>query len=161
MECSTTATPRTRLRHRNETDRSTTNAPEGVALPTDRSIVQHNIARRSMAVNTRGPTYKVVLLGELGVGKTALFRRLKDNTFDEFSTATAGIDSCTKVTKVDGETITVCSQYHVCCIPRKHNFWLSYVCKASAFNRNPLHVCLRSKDNPLVLSWFCGCHAQG
>ena len=61
-----------------------------------------------MAVNSRGPTYKVVLLGELAVGKTALFRRLKDNTFDEFSTATAGIDSCTKVTKVDGETVTVC-----------------------------------------------------
>lgn len=61
-----------------------------------------------MALSTsRGPTYKVVLLGELGVGKTALFRRLKDNTFDEFSTATAGIDSCTKVTKVDGETVTV------------------------------------------------------
>ena len=62
---------------------------------------------KEMAVNSRGPTYKVVLLGELAVGKTALFRRLKDNTFDEFSTATAGIDSCTKVTKVDGETVTV------------------------------------------------------
>lgn len=61
-----------------------------------------------MAVNaSRGPTYKVVLLGELGVGKTCLFRRLKDNTFDEFSTATAGIDSCTKTTKVDGDTITM------------------------------------------------------
>ena len=67
-----------------------------------------------MALSTsRGPTYKVVLLGELGVGKTALFRRLKDNTFDEFSTATAGIDSCTKVTKVDGETVTV-RVYNTC-----------------------------------------------
>lgn len=56
---------------------------------------------------SRGPTYKVVLLGELGVGKTSLFRRLKDNTFDELSTATAGIDSTTKVFKIDGENITV------------------------------------------------------
>ena len=61
-----------------------------------------------MAANaTRGPTYKVVLLGELGVGKTSLFRRIKDNTFDEFSTATPGIDSCTKTMKMDGSTITV------------------------------------------------------
>lgn len=61
-----------------------------------------------MATNaSRGPTYKVVLLGELGVGKTSLFRRIKDNTFDEFSTATPGIDSCTKSMKVDGDSITV------------------------------------------------------
>lgn len=49
----------------------------------------------------------MVLLGELGVGKTSLFRRLKDNTFDEYQTATTGIDSCTKVTKVDGDTVMV------------------------------------------------------
>ena len=60
-----------------------------------------------MAAPTRGPTYKVVLLGELGVGKTSLFRRLKDNTFDEYQTATTGIDSCTRVVKVDGETVMV------------------------------------------------------
>lgn len=60
-----------------------------------------------MAVPSRGPTYKVVLLGELGVGKTSLFRRLKDNTFDEYQTATTGIDSCTKVIKVQGETVMV------------------------------------------------------
>jgi len=60
-----------------------------------------------MAASSRGPTYKVVLLGELGVGKTSLFRRLKDNTFDEYQTATTGIDSCTKVIKLDGETVMV------------------------------------------------------
>lgn len=63
--------------------------------------------RAIMAAPTRGPTYKVVLLGELGVGKTSLFRRLKDNTFDEYQTATTGIDSCTKIVKVDGETVMV------------------------------------------------------
>ena len=63
--------------------------------------------RTVMAAPSRGPTYKVVLLGELGVGKTSLFRRLKDNTFDEYQTATTGIDSCTKVVKVDGETVMV------------------------------------------------------
>lgn len=56
---------------------------------------------------SRGPTYKVVLLGELGVGKTSLFRRLKDNTFDEYQTATTGIDSCTKVIKINDENVMV------------------------------------------------------
>ena len=60
-----------------------------------------------MAYSGRGPTYKVVLLGELGVGKTSLFKRLKDNTFDEYQTATTGIDSCTKVMKVDNEQVMV------------------------------------------------------
>ena len=60
-----------------------------------------------MAYSGRGPTYKVVLLGELGVGKTSLFKRLKDNSFDEYQTATTGIDSCTKVMKVDGEQVMV------------------------------------------------------
>ena len=60
-----------------------------------------------MAAPTRGPTYKVILLGELGVGKTSLFRRLKDNVFDEFQTATTGIDSCTKVVKVEGQQVMV------------------------------------------------------
>ena len=70
-----------------------------------------------MAAPSRGPTYKVVLLGELGVGKTSLFRRLKDNTFDEYQTATTGIDSCTKVIKVQGETVMVRkvqSYFHAC-----------------------------------------------
>lgn len=66
-----------------------------------------------MAASSRGPTYKVVLLGELGVGKTSLFRRLKDNTFDEYQTATTGIDSCTKVIKLDGETVMVSYGWHL------------------------------------------------
>ena len=71
-----------------------------------RTHIKHAI-RQKMAYNGRGPTYKVVLLGELGVGKTSLFKRLKDNTFDEYQTATTGIDSCTKVMKVDGEQIMI------------------------------------------------------
>lgn len=55
----------------------------------------------------RGSTYRVVLLGELGVGKTSLFRRIKDNTFDEQQPATSGIDSCSKYINVDGEEVVV------------------------------------------------------
>ena len=55
----------------------------------------------------RGATYRVVLLGELGVGKTSLFRRIKDNTFDQQQPATSGIDSCSKYITVDGEEVVV------------------------------------------------------
>ena len=48
--------------------------------------------------------YKVALLGDYGVGKKSLLRRLKENTFD----AEYDIDSCvswSKVVQVDGETV--------------------------------------------------------
>ena len=60
-----------------------------------------------MAASSRGPMYKIVLLGELGVGKTSIFKRLKDNEFDENVTTTTGIDSCTKQLTVDGQQVTV------------------------------------------------------
>lgn len=61
-----------------------------------------------MAASSRGPMYKIVLLGELGVGKTSVFKRLRDNEFDENVTTTTGIDSCTKVfTMGNGQTVTV------------------------------------------------------
>ena len=69
-----------------------------------------------MAAPRRDPTYKVVLLGEMGVGIRSLFCRLKDNTFDEYDYEydykydykyQRGIDSCSKVVEVDGETVTL------------------------------------------------------
>lgn len=57
----------------------------------------------------KGPLYKVVLLGEAGVGKTALFQRAKDNSFhaERTSRSTLGIDSCSKYIMLDDTQITV------------------------------------------------------
>ena len=57
----------------------------------------------------KGPIYKVVLLGEAGVGKTALFQRGKDNSFhgERTSRSTIGIDSCSKYVMVDDLEVTV------------------------------------------------------
>ncbi|XP_065183528.1 ras-related protein RabC-like [Sycon ciliatum] len=38
------------------------------------------------------PKYKVILVGEEGVGKTSIFRRLKDGTFQEGTVTTLGLD---------------------------------------------------------------------
>lgn len=51
--------------------------------------------------------FKVVLLGEAGVGKSSIFLRLKENVFGESLQPTVGIESCSKVVKIDGQSITV------------------------------------------------------
>ena len=60
-----------------------------------------------MAGDVRGPMFKVCLLGEVGVGKTSLFYRLKDGRFHEHLGPTKGIDSCSKVLNINGERVTV------------------------------------------------------
>lgn len=51
--------------------------------------------------------FKVVLLGEAGVGKSSIFLRLKENVFGESLQPTVGIESCSKIVKIDGQSITV------------------------------------------------------
>ncbi|XP_078608905.1 ras-related protein Rab-18-like [Branchiostoma floridae x Branchiostoma japonicum] len=54
------------------------------------------------------PTFKLVLLGEVGVGKTSLFVRLKDDTFLEDTKASIGVDFCETLVKVGGEEVRLC-----------------------------------------------------
>ena len=51
--------------------------------------------------------YKVVLLGDYGVGKTSLFRRLRDGSFAEglsTSLSSVGMDKCTRSFQMDNGT---------------------------------------------------------
>ncbi|XP_022319744.2 ras-related protein Rab-1-like [Crassostrea virginica] len=50
--------------------------------------------------------FKVVLLGEAGVGKSSIFLRLKENIFGDSLQPTVGIESCSKVMKIDSQNIT-------------------------------------------------------
>ncbi|KAK3581080.1 hypothetical protein CHS0354_033868 [Potamilus streckersoni] len=47
------------------------------------------------------PKFKAVLLGEVGVGKSSLFLRIKDDVFNEKLQPTVGIESCFKSLYVD------------------------------------------------------------
>ena len=67
----------------------------------------------SRTYSGRAPSHKVVLLGESGVGKTSLLKRLDNNTFDEYQTATIGIEKCTTVMRVENEPVMV-STMHTC-----------------------------------------------
>lgn len=60
-------------------------------------------------IDERGPMFKIVLLGEAGVGKTALFYRIKENTFMSNRRNTIGIDSCSKFLKFNDKQVTVSS----------------------------------------------------
>ncbi|KAI8501927.1 hypothetical protein Bbelb_203390 [Branchiostoma belcheri] len=53
------------------------------------------------------PTFKLVLLGEVGVGKTSLFLRLKDGIFLEDSHASIGVDCCETAVSVEGEEVRI------------------------------------------------------
>ena len=55
----------------------------------------------------KGPLFKVILLGEAGVGKTSIFHRLKDDIFQSNRRNTMGIDSCSKYVKVGDTQVTV------------------------------------------------------
>lgn len=55
----------------------------------------------------RGPLFKVILLGEAGVGKTAIFHRSKDNIFEERRKTTVGIDSFSLYVKVGDQQVTL------------------------------------------------------
>lgn len=55
----------------------------------------------------RGPLFKVILLGEAGVGKTAIFHRSKDNIFDERRKTTVGVDSFSLYVKVGDQQVTL------------------------------------------------------
>ena len=55
------------------------------------------------------PTYKVVLCGEYGVGKSSLFRRFVDNSFTENTgpRSTVGLDHISKEFPINGKLIKV------------------------------------------------------
>ena len=60
--------------------------------------------------------YKVILLGNHGVGKTSIFRRIKDDTFFDQKTETTlgGIDIHQMTRKVGNDTIVVSVCVCVC-----------------------------------------------
>lgn len=85
--------------------------------------------------------FKVVLLGEAGVGKSSIFLRLKENVFGESLQPTVGIESCSKVVKIDGQSITVSIKLLLLCtcISRNTSTYLMIVQQASYFTR-PTYV---------------------
>lgn len=56
-------------------------------------------------MNRPGNKVKVVLIGDSGVGKTALFRRFEDNSFEPEQQLTVGASCCSVTIKIDDETI--------------------------------------------------------
>lgn len=53
--------------------------------------------------------YKIVLAGDLGVGKTSIFQRYDINRFFENKESTFGLDKLTKDITVDGKRCKVSS----------------------------------------------------
>ena len=54
--------------------------------------------------------FKIVMIGDAGVGKSAIVHRFKYNTFVERHASTIGVDFLLKTITIDGKRIKVLSQ---------------------------------------------------
>ena len=61
------------------------------------------------------PCHKVILVGEYGVGKSSLFRRFVDNSFepDPIQLSKAGLDNFSKTMKIEEQVIQVGPQHNL------------------------------------------------
>ena len=57
--------------------------------------------------------FKIVLIGDAGVGKTSIVRRYTDGVFSSAGIPTIGVDFCIKTIKIGQDSVKVCS-----CIPK-------------------------------------------
>lgn len=75
------------------------------------------VVENSTEEDKKIPLYKIVLVGEMEVGKTSIFKRYEKNTFFELRTTTQGVDNCRKLEKVDGKsckvTVSTCVLYRM------------------------------------------------
>ena len=55
------------------------------------------------------PSFKVILHGEYGVGKSSIFRRFMNDSFTPHTgkQSTIGLDQCTRTMDVDGQDVKV------------------------------------------------------
>lgn len=52
--------------------------------------------------------FKIVLIGDMGVGKTCVVQRFKNGTFLERQGTTIGVDFTMKTLMIDGKRVKVC-----------------------------------------------------
>ena len=60
-------------------------------------------------------TFKVALLGEVNVGKTSIFRRVKTGQFSNDASSTLGLDMVDRDFSVNSGPIRVCAIFHDFC----------------------------------------------
>ena len=73
--------------------------------------------------------FKVVLVGNAGVGKTCLVRRFTQGMFPPGQGATIGVDFMIKTVEIDGEKIKVCNNFSLISLflTMKKNLRVKYI----------------------------------
>ncbi|KAK6185362.1 hypothetical protein SNE40_007612 [Patella caerulea] len=66
-----------------------------------------NYISKSIKMATGVPTYKVILCGEYGVGKSSIFRRFMNNSFtlENDKKSTVGLDQASRIVNVNGTDV--------------------------------------------------------
>jgi len=67
--------------------------------------VKHNVQNRDRSTSSTDNLYKLLIIGDSGVGKSALLFRFADNTFSESFISTIGVDYKLKTINVNGNQI--------------------------------------------------------
>lgn len=68
--------------------------------------------------------FKIVLIGEAGVGKTCIVQRFKNGTFLEKNSSTIGVDFSMKTLTLDNKRVKVCAVFYC--------FWIGKVANESS-----------------------------
>ena len=69
--------------------------------------------------------FKIVLIGDSGVGKSSIVKRYEEEIFISTNLPTIGVDFCIKTLQVDLNAVKVC--IHTCCITIRAIFRNSHI----------------------------------
>ncbi len=58
--------------------------------------------------------FKIVLIGDAGVGKTSIVRRYTDGIFTSAGIPTIGVDFCIKTLQIGSSAVKVCANMLLC-----------------------------------------------
>ena len=70
-------------------------------------VITSDLAMSGQLINRTEYIFKVLVVGELGSGKTSIIKRYVHQFFSEHYRATIGVDFATKCVEVEGKTVKV------------------------------------------------------